>query len=73
MDAYEKLANAIIIQAAKDYRVAKRKLRRKPGNKDAKSEAESIERFFRSDWFRALTEVDGEMLIRKLNEEVDNP
>ena len=73
MDAYEKLANAIIIQAAKDYRVAKRKLRRKPGNKDAKTEAESIERFFRSDWFRALTEVDGEMLIRKLNEEVDNP
>lgn len=73
MDAYEKLANAIIIQAAKDYRMAKRKLRRKPGNKDAKAEAESIERFFRSDWFRALTEVDGEMLIRKLNEEVDNP
>lgn len=73
MDAYEKLANAIIIQAAKDYRVAKRKLRRKPGNKDAGTEAESIERFFRSDWFRALTEIDGEMLIRKLNEEVDNP
>ena len=73
MDAYEKLANAIIIQAAKDYRVAKRKLRRKPGNKDARTEAESIERFFRSDWFCALSDVDGEMLIRKLNEEVNNP
>lgn len=70
MDAYERLANAIIIQAAKDYRAAKRKLRRKPGNKDAQAEAESIERFFRSDWFRTLTEVDGEMLLRKLNEEV---
>ena len=70
MGGYEKLANAIIIQAAKDYRVALRRLRRKPGNKEARSEKESIERFFRSDWFRALTEVDGEMLIRKLNEEV---
>lgn len=73
MDGYEKLANAIIIQAAKDYRVALRRLRRKPNNKDAASEKESIERFFRSDWFRTLTEVNGEMLIRKLNEEVNNP
>ena len=54
MDGYEKLANAIIIQAAKDYRAALRRLRRKPGNKDAQNEKESIERFFRSDWFRAL-------------------
>lgn len=70
MDGYERLANAIIIQAAKDYRAALRRLHRKPNNKDAKAEKESIERFFRSYWFRALTEVDGEMLIRKLNEEV---
>lgn len=70
MDGYERLANAIIIQAAKDYRAALRRLRRKPNIKDAKAEKESIERFFRSDWFRTLTEVDGEMLIRKLNEEV---
>lgn len=70
MDGYERLANAIIIQAAKDYRTAKRKLRRKPNNKEARAEAESIERFFRSDWFRTLTEVDGEMILRKLNEEV---
>ena len=27
------------------------------------------EAFFRSDWFKALTELDGEMLIRKLREE----
>ena len=71
LDCYQKFSlYAIIIQAAKDYRVALRRLRRKPNNKDAQAEKESIERFFRSDWFRALTEVDGEMLIRKLNEEV---
>lgn len=70
MDPYEKLANAIILQAVKDYRTAKRKLKRNPRNHLAQSEVDSIERFFRSDWYSCLTEVDGEMLIKKLQEEV---
>lgn len=70
MDPYEKLANAIILQAVKDYRAAKRKLKRNPRNHLAQSEVDSIERFFRSQWYECLTEVDGEMLIRKLQEEV---
>ena len=69
MDSYEKLANAIVIQAAKDYRTAERKLKRNPRNQLAKAEADSIERFFRSDWYKCLTEVDGEMVLRKLREE----
>lgn len=67
---YENLANAIILQAVKDYRSAKRKLNRKPGNALAQAEIDSIERFFRSDWYKCLTDVDGELLIKKLNEEV---
>lgn len=66
MDPYEKLANAIIIQAAKDYRAAARKLKRNPRNHLAQAETDFIERFFRSDWYKCLTDVDGEMLIRKL-------
>lgn len=69
MDPYEKLANAIVIQAAKDYRTVLRKLKRNPRNQLAKAEADSIERFFRSDWYKCLTEVDGEMVLRKLREE----
>lgn len=69
MDPYEKLANGIVIQAAKDYRTALRKLKRNPRNQIAKAEADSIERFFRSDWYKCLTEVDGEMVLRKLREE----
>ncbi len=69
MNPYEKLANAIIIQAAKDYRTALRKLRRNPRNHLAKAEADSVERFFRSDWYKCLTSVDGEMVLRKLREE----
>lgn len=70
MNPYENLANAIIIQAAKDYRTAQRKLKRNPRNHLTQAEADSIERFFRSDWYKCLTNVDGEMLIRKLKEEV---
>ena len=69
MDPYEKLANGIVIQAAKDYRTALRKLKRNPRNQLAKAEADSIERFFRSDWYKSLTEVDGEMVLQKLREE----
>lgn len=58
MDPYEKLANAIIMQAAKDYR-----------NTNNLSDIASIERFFRSDWFSVLTSVDPEFLIKRLREE----
>ena len=39
-------------------------------NRDAINEALEIERFFRSGWYSQLTSVDGEYLIRRLQEEV---
>lgn len=68
MDPYQILANAIIIQAAKDYRVALRRLKRNPNNREARAAAAEIERFFRSGYYRTMTNVDGEMLIKKLKE-----
>lgn len=68
-DPYQNLANAIILTAVKDWRSARRKLKRKSNNKDAKILLEECESFFRSAWFASLTDVDGEMLIRKLYEE----
>lgn len=67
---YENLANAIILQAVKDYRLALKCLEMNPNNRDAQSDKEEVERFFRSQWYSALTSVDGEMLIRSLQEEV---
>ena len=69
MDPWHSLANAIVIQAAKDYRVALCRLRRNPNNKSALSEIVDLERFFRSEWYAALTNVPGELLIQKLKEE----
>lgn len=69
IDPYEKLANAIIMQAVKDYRAAKKKLKKQPTNKDAELMVLDTEKFFRSDWFTAFTNVDGRVLLRKLQEE----
>ena len=68
---YENLANAIILQAAKDYRMALKSLKANPRNRTAQADKTEIERFFRSQWYSALTSVDGEMLIRSLQKEVD--
>lgn len=69
IENYEKLANDIILQAVKDYRAAKKKLKKQPTNKDAEITIKDTERFFRSDWFTALTDVDGALILRKLQEE----
>ncbi len=69
MTPEENLANAIILQAVKDYRAALKKLSRGRKNSNAEYMKQDCERFFRSKWFEALTSVDGEILIRKLNEE----
>ena len=58
MNPYEELANAIILQAVKDYRLT-----------DDEQELQEIERFFRSGWFGVLSKVDPEYLIKKLRKE----
>ena len=52
---FESLANAIILQAVRDYR-----------HTYSPQVRAEIKRFFRSEWFRALTRVDGEMIIARL-------
>ena len=42
-----------------------------PNNRSARYDKAEVERFFRSQWYSALTSVDGEMLIRSLHEEVN--
>lgn len=67
---YEALANAIILQAVEDYRKARRILSLYPCDRDAQSEEQSVTRFFQSDWFKVLTNLDPEALINRLNKEV---
>lgn len=70
-EPFMNLANAIILQAVKDYRVALRKHQKRPKYQPSIETINEVERFFRSEWYRELTSVDGEMLIRKLKSEVE--
>ena len=70
IDPYEDLANAIVLLAVKDYRDALKKLMRYPRHESAKHTKAEVERFLRSDWYRELTAVEPEIILRKLKEEV---
>ncbi|MBM7561499.1 hypothetical protein [Fusibacter tunisiensis] len=69
-DPYEDLANAIVLLAVKDYRDALKKMMKHPRHESAKRTKAEVERFLRSDWYRELTAVEPEILLRKLKEEV---
>ncbi|MDD3028615.1 MAG: hypothetical protein PHI41_11315 [Erysipelotrichaceae bacterium] len=71
MTPYEKLANAIILSAVRDYRSALKRLARRPDSEIAQSEVKDLERFFYSGWFGVLTSVDPKYLVKSLREEVD--
>ena len=58
MENIKLLANAIILQAVKDFR-----------HTYSPQTRAKIKRFFRSEWFRALTPLDGEKIIAKLENE----
>lgn len=64
MEPYEELANAVVMQAIKDYR----RLWHWTKNDCAKKE---IILFFHSKWFAILTKLDPVYLIEKLEEEAD--
>ena len=58
MDPYQALANAIVEQAVKDYRMT-----------DDPDEMAELEAFFRSEWYGVLTSLDPELLISRLRKE----
>ena len=63
MNPYQALANAIVELAVKDYKKALKRHYRFPNNEDYAAEVKSLERFFRSGWYRMLTDLDGEYLM----------
>lgn len=70
-EAYENLANAIIKLAADDYKAALIRLKRNPESESAKRDVEREERFFYSEWYEVLTDLDPSYLIRKMKERVN--
>lgn len=69
MDGYRELANAIVLQAVKDWRSAVKALRKRPRYEAAIKLKADCEKFFRSSWFETLTDADGRVILRKLKQE----
>ena len=65
------IAEAIVAQAAKDYRDARKKLRKDSEDYDAQWLLHDAKRFFLSEWFYELSECNGEYVLRKLEEEFE--
>ena len=60
----EKLVEAIIVQAVRDYSIALTEV-----VVDERMVSD-CERFFRSDWFQMLTDLDGEAIIREIKKQI---
>ena len=70
MTPYQTLANAIILQAVRDYRAILRWLKKHPEDRNAQLERKELEGFFLSDWFRVLSNADSRALLNRLQKEV---
>ena len=68
---YEKLANAIILQAVKDFRPAYRRVKKYPNDSTAQRTVREITGFFCSQYFKALTDLDGPALLHQIMREID--
>ena len=70
VDCYQNLANAIILMAVKDYKTVLRRLMRNPRSQDAQREKKRLERFFFSQWYGVLTDLDPKRLISGVKDRV---
>ena len=64
---YEDLANAIVIKAANDYRLACRRYKR--GDDRAYLAIKQLEKFFKSKWGDLLCNGKADVILEKLREE----
>lgn len=70
-EAYENLANAIVLSAVEDYKAALIHLKKHPDSMAAQDEVRRHEKFFYSDWYAMLTDLDPGYLIPKMKKMVN--
>ena len=63
------LLNAVVVQAAEDYRDYCSRLLKDPDDKEAKREREAVRRFFLSEDFKVYTTVAGSRILSRLEDE----
>lgn len=71
-ECYENLANAIVLQAFKDYKRTLWKLSQDPYDLVAAGNKKKLERFFDSNWYRLLTDVNADILVGEAKRQVED-
>lgn len=69
VECYENLANAIVLQAVKDYKEQLHALLKRNGNfdrEDKNGTIQSLKYFFHSAWYSMLTDIDPDVLISRV-------
>ena len=66
------LLNAVVVQAAEDYREYSVKLLLNPDDQEITKEREAVRRFFLSEDFKVYTTVAGSRILSRLEEEERN-
>lgn len=69
---YQYLVNAIILQAAEEYKTVLRKLKKNENDYDARKLKEELEYFFESDWFSFLCNIDPNWMMNQLENIIQN-
>ena len=70
-ESYEMLSAAIIEQALRDYRRARKNILKKYDVLNSEIKISEIQKFLKSKWFSLLSDLDGEKLIELMeNEEI---
>lgn len=80
-DGYVNLANAIVEKAAEDYLKYKKQLYlmgydgdpydERKGVMETLDKLKDVKRFFKSKWYMTLTNLNSDVLVRKLNQEFE--
>ena len=70
-EGYHALAQAIILQAIKDFKPAYLRLKHRPDDKAATARVKEITQFFCSDYFCLLSDTDGPTLLKRLMKKID--
>ena len=70
-ECYKNLANAIVLQAFKDYKRTLWKLSQEPYDLVAVGNKKKLEHFFDSNWYRLLTDVDAAILVGEAKRQVE--
>ncbi len=69
-EAVTELRDAIVKQAVRDYRQARRTLRREPGDQAARALMADVMDYFHSEWFGCMMpEIETDWMLRLLREE----